>query len=401
MRILFRNLDPGCGGGVSSTCKLLEAYCTKYVDDHLTIMCTRRSPLAALHRFANVEVQVVPSGPMREIQRLTWGTYECRRQLARAAYDIVWCMNVGPYIKTTVPQILSLQNAYQVYPWNVARLHPGTRLRVAALRWFFRRSLRQTDAVIVQTELMKEYVRGIDGCPRRVVVLPKAVTSAPYDTGQPIAPTPATFITSVAGCMTLLYVATYSPHKNHRLLAAMMDLCRRRELPARLVVTLDPKQWSVAGGSGAESLVRSGHVLPVGWVAKDELCQLYPHCDVCVMPSLLESLSSAHLEAMQWRKPQIVADLPYAHDLCGEAAMYADPTDALSWVSCLETLQKDIVLSDRLVRRGKERLRTFPETWTAMADSQRQVFLCVLKNYRYERRTAHEPESENVNAFGE
>src|ERR1017187_3206030 len=99
MKILFRNLDPGAGGGISSTYKLLEAYCSKYVDDQLAIMCTGQSPLTALQRFANVEIQTVPSKPPREIQRLTWGIHGVRRQSDRKPYDLVWCMNVGPYVK--------------------------------------------------------------------------------------------------------------------------------------------------------------------------------------------------------------------------------------------------------------------------------------------------------------
>ncbi len=47
-------------------------------------------------------------------------------------------------------------------------------------------------------------------------------------------------------------------------------------------------------------------------LAKSHLRAVYSACHACVMPSLLESLSSSHLEAMQWGKPQISANLPYA-----------------------------------------------------------------------------------------
>ena len=59
------------------------------------------------------------------------------------------------------------------------------------------------------------------------------------------------------------------------------------------------------------------------------------------MPSHLESLSSAHLEAMQWGRPQITADLPYARDLCGPAALYVPVDDWNAWRREIERLRDD------------------------------------------------------------
>ena len=378
MEILFRHLDPGTSGAVSSLCKLLEAYAVRFPGDRLTVMCADGSPLAALRQLANIEIESLPGGPGREIHRLAWAVRGIRRQLARSSYDVVWSMNMGAYVRTAVPQVLSIHNAYQVYPWRFARLHPGTRLRVAAMRWFFRRSLACADAAIVQTERMREYVEAIPGCPPRVAVLPKAVISAAEDAGEPLPASLENALRGAGGAATLLYVATRIPHKNHPLLARMMEICRRRGIPARLVVTLDAGDWSAAGGAGAESLVRSGHVIAAGWVSKDQLRALYTSVDFCVMPSLLESLSSAHLEAMEWGRPQIAADLPYARDLCGDAALYADPADAGQWVAQLERLRADAALRERLASRGRERLEKFPATWSMMAERLRSIFADVV-----------------------
>ncbi len=48
---------------------------------------------------------------------------------------------------------------------------------------------------------------------------------------------------------------------------------------------------------------------------------------------LSECLSSSHLEAFAYSKPQIVADVPYAHDLCKNAALYANPNDVNDWIN--------------------------------------------------------------------
>ena len=96
------------------------------------------------------------------------------------------------------------------------------------------------------------------------------------------------------------------------------------------------------------------------------------------MPSLLESLSSAHIEAMYWKRPQIVADLPYAHDLCGDSALYAPPHDSSAWLSQVERLLADAPLREELVTRGVERLSAFPESWEVMADGIRAVLATAV-----------------------
>ncbi|MCX6620788.1 MAG: glycosyltransferase, partial [Acidobacteria bacterium] len=294
-----------------------------------------------------------------------------------------------------VPQALSVHNAYQAYPWSLARHHPGWRVRVAALRWFFRRSLRCADAVIVQTGMMREYVRAIEGCPDCVAVLPKAVLSSPDDPGESISPRLASLLDKDSGLFTALYVAGDTPHKNHSLLASIMRICSERAIPVRLVVTLNSEEWSRAGGPSAKHLTGSGRVIPAGWIPKGQLRDLYTRVDWCVMPSLLESLSSSHLEAMQWGRPQVAADLPYARDLCGDAAVYADVRDPYSWVACLERLRSEPDLGTRLVAHGFARLKAFPATWTDMAERIRAIFLDVVKPVRPEERS----DEEHVNAF--
>jgi len=92
-------------------------------------------------------------------------------------------------------------------------------------------------------------------------------------------------------------------------------------------------------------------------------------------------LSSAHVEAMYWKRPQIVADLPYAHDLCRDAALYADPKKAESWCDQVEKLLADPELQHALIARGTARIKDFPSSWTEMAEAVRPVFLSVLERH--------------------
>jgi glycosyltransferase involved in cell wall biosynthesis len=278
-------------------------------------------------------------------------------------------MNIGPYVHSGVPQVLSLHNAYQVYPFEYTRYHPKNRIRVSALRWFFRRSLAASDGVIVQTNLMRDYLLRFRRAPRQVVVIPKAVES---ERDAPALRLPDEIIDVLQngpgrGWPTFLYAATAEPHKDHKTVGNAVEILRRRGRNVRLVLTVDTSGVIAAAGADSKSLVESGHIGPLGWVRKEHLKSLYQACDFCVMPSLLESLSSAYLEAMKWSRPQICSDLPFSRDICGCAAIYARPGDPQDWANQMERLLDDTELQRRLIALGQQRMKSWPESWVEVA----------------------------------
>ena len=385
LRILYRHLDPGQSGAVSSFVKMIEGYCERFPDDDLTVMCTERSPLAKLGRLSNCHVEIVGKKVPREAYLLGAGDIAVWRLNRIRRFDVFWTVNVGLYTRGQVPQVLMVNNSHQVYPSESSVPHPSIKLRLLLLRQCFRRSLRLSSGVIVQTPLMKQCVRQIRGCPTRVVVLPKAVVAENNSSEHVLSMRVMQHVSKANAIPKLLFVATAVPHKNHKILAQMMKSFRQKDSAVRLFVTITRDEWQSLAGNSAVDLVESEHVIPLGWVDKDELGALYEACDACVMPSLLESLSSAHLEAMHWKIPQVVADLPYAHDLCGNSALYADPHDGAAWCRQVERLLGDTSLREQLVKNGAVRLSMVPRSWGEMAVGIREVLSAVAAEYASSR----------------
>ena len=120
--------------------------------------------------------------------------------------------------------MLGLHNAYQVYPWAVARHHPRSSLRRCGAADFFRRALRASDGIMVQTPLMAEYVRRIRGAPRRIAVISKAVETAEDVAFEPL---PDSIVRQLDGglgreAFTFVFIAVGYPHKNHAVLVSAM-----------------------------------------------------------------------------------------------------------------------------------------------------------------------------------
>lgn len=368
MRILFQYFSGG-GGGLSNVILLLKTYVREFPDDELIVVCSEGSELAQLASFPNVRVVTIPSGRVKEWTRFRLGLIGLRKLVRQHEVDVVWSLNLGSYVRLPVPSLLALNNAHQVYPWAITRFHPGSPLRVALLRFFFRRSLKSADAVLVQTPLMADYSRKIAGAPSNIFVVPKAVERSGDVVAEALPASLADRLSSARkeGSRLWLYVATAMPHKNHKVvLDAFSELANRGSRDS-LILTLSREEAESFGGEGVASLIANGRLVLAGWVKKEHLRALYDSCDACVMPSLLESLSSSHLEAMEWSKPQIVADLPYARDLCGDSAVYVPADSSTAWADAIERVSHDLSLQRELVESGKARIRDFPEAWSECA----------------------------------
>ena len=381
MRITFYYYMGG-GGGLSNLIVLLRTMAQHHPEDSIEIVTSPSAKFHALQDVPNIRVRRVGVTGVQEIDRMLLGIGILPRLLGAAKADVLWSVNLGPYVRTKVPSVLSVNNAYQVYPWKVSRYHPGSRIRVAILRWLFRRSLRLADAVIVQTPVMAEYVREIAGGPARVHVAPKAVEREGDIQREPLPEVLARKLEAGLGrgAFTCLYVSTWMPHKNHiTLLRAFSQLAQRR-IAARLILTVTEQEILATGFTGAAALLESGYVVATGWVEKAFLHSLYEECDACLMPSHLESLSSAHLEAMQWRRPQITADLPYARDLCGPAALYVPVDDWNAWAREIERLRDDEPLRRELVMAGSTRMNHYPASWTEAANTVHRVLASATRD---------------------
>lgn len=377
MRILFQYFSGG-GGGLSNIGLLLGAYARKFPSDEIIVVCSHDSPLlVSLVEHPNVFLMPIRRGTFQELIRFRLGVVGINNIAHSVRADIIWSINLGSYFPSNTPSVLSVNNPHQVYPWVVSRFHPGSRLRVAFLRFFYSLSARAADALIVQTPLMASYLKlGVRRKNFPIFVIPKAVEKSDDVVHDPLSSDIAMKLKNalIRGFRLWLFVATALPHKNHRVILDAFEELRVQGHLVCLVLTITEDEAVSLGGPLARDLITSGRVIALGWVGKRHLRALYEACGSCVMPSVLESLSSSHLEAMEWECPQIVADLPYARDLCGPAAIYVDPQDKYQWADAILLVGRDIELRTALVNAGRERISTFPASWSECAMQVRDVF---------------------------
>jgi glycosyltransferase involved in cell wall biosynthesis len=154
-------------------------------------------------------------------------------------------------------------------------------------------------------------------------------------------------------------IGSLSPHKNIQMLVAAFDGAKE-SLP--LLVVAGGGNARVFGKAGLQS---SDKVAFLGRVSDEELRALYENATVLLFPSLAEGFGLPPLEAMYCGCPVIASTAGALPEVCGEAALYADPQDSETWIARITELCGDPALADRMRAAGKRRAAHF--TWKRAA----------------------------------
>jgi glycosyltransferase involved in cell wall biosynthesis len=169
----------------------------------------------------------------------------------------------------------------------------------------------------------------------------------------------------------ILFVGSIEPRKNlERLLLAYQGLEESARSEVKLVL---------AGFKGWEnerivSLIRKmrSDVFYLGYLPEGDLGKIYNLARLLVYPSLYEGFGLPPLEAMACGCPVVVSNAASLPEVCGEAAVYAEPEDPDSIREEIVQILRDDRLRNALVEKGIVRASSF--SWEKSAREHLRVF---------------------------
>ena len=322
----------------------------------VTVFC---SPAA--HRGfelpANDRLDVVdaPLGERGPAGRLAWQYLRLPAMARRLGADVLLGLSGGGVAPRGTPGVLLIQQSLPFCEEAMATLSAGQRIRARALGWNMRIAAKRSAAVAVQTPTMARWVSQIYRLdPARVRLFePCATAEAPTREAPELAA-----MRQSDNVARFLYVGNSSAYKNLGVLAGAMKHLRERCVAAQLFATV-PQGHPVLAAPGVEAL---------GPMSRPVLSEAYRLATALVMPSLVETVGLPMLEAFQAGTPVVAADRPYAHDVCGDAALYFDPYSAGALADRLEHIASDPTSRERLsvLGLGVARARSDAKPYDAM-----------------------------------
>lgn len=289
----------------------------------------------------------------------------CRKYQADICFTLV---DIGP-IRLKIPHVVLLQQALIVYrEWVFEQLWTaGERWKFRYTRWHFGRMAPHCAAITVQSPVMAARVQELYHVPRdKLWVVPSAL---PTQTRPVIAsPGPHPQMMAVNKPCRLLFLATGYEHKNHIILPELGRELRHRKLVnmVHLFVTLDPNRRAYERDLLTSLATETDWVTNLGRLSAAMVPEAYVAANALFMPTLVESFGLIYLEAMAYDCPILTSDRDFARWLCGDLALYFEPTDPVSVADTIEWFAHAGV-PDQYPEQARQRLAEFPASWEPVA----------------------------------
>lgn len=154
---------------------------------------------------------------------------------------------------------------------------------------------------------------------------------------------------------SFLYLASNYEQKNLPFFNLLIPVLLKRNIQCRFYLTLTDESYKrlFTDENIRERLINLGPVDP------EKAPEIYNKADALFFPSLLETFSANYPEAMKMERPILTSDLPFAHDVCADAALYFNPYDAEDAADKIEQIINERQLREMLIANGNKRLTIF------------------------------------------
>jgi glycosyltransferase involved in cell wall biosynthesis len=127
-----------------------------------------------------------------------------------------------------------------------------------------------------------------------------------------------------------------------------------------LVIAGPDGHWrSAAEARRVRALLEQPQVMRLAWQSPQSVAALLAGARALLMPSLTEGFGLPAIEAMRAGVPAMVSKIGAAAEIAGDAALTVDPHHVAEIAAGIARLDRDQMLRDRLIARGRARAATF------------------------------------------
>jgi glycosyltransferase involved in cell wall biosynthesis len=267
--------------------------------------------------------------------------------------DVVFTTSGPAYWKPKAPHLMGYNLPHYIYKdspfFKLLTFHQKVKwkLKGEVIKYFTK---RDAQAYVVQTEDVNARLRKwIDA--KNVITVTNTYGSQYNNKGtsQKLLPE------KKSEEYRLLLLSGYYTHKNIELINKIVPLLiKQGDSDVKFVLSLPEEDYKKI----IEQNVRE-HVINIGPVRPEDCPKLYKECDAVFLPTLLECFSATYAEAMKMKLPIITTNLGFAKTVCGKAALYFEPLNAVDASEKILQLKNTPSLKNKLLNAAESEIEKF------------------------------------------
>ena len=278
-------------------------------------------------------------------------------------YDVVHYHCLGPALFSFLPRLAGKKTVVTVQGLDWRRAKWG-RVAARVLRWGEAAAVKLPDATMVVSRTLQQHYR--DEYQRDTVYVPNGATIAPRHPPKQI------LAWGLEPDNYILFLGRFSPEKNCHLLVNAFER-----------IHTDMKLVFAGGSSHSDSYVEelrlheSPQIRFLSWVSGSDLEELLSHAALFVLPSELEGLSLALLDAMAAGVCVLTSDIPENREVVDGAAFTFRRGEAADLERMLDVLIHNPELRRQAAAAERERVQS-EYRWPEIARSIAATYCNVL-----------------------
>ena len=164
---------------------------------------------------------------------------------------------------------------------------------------------------------------------------------------------------SIQKSQYFLYTGQHREHKNLITLVKAFHAFLAKNNNYKLILTgkVNPLYPAVS-----EYIIKNNlekNIILAGLVSETELLALYKNAKAYIFPSLYEGFGIPPLEAMAMNTPVIASTSSCIPEICGDSALYFNPTDSKELVEKMQELVNNKWLEEKLIQSGQIQVKKY------------------------------------------
>ena len=360
IRLIINMSTITLGGGVQASITFLEFILNnKKICSKFKIILILTDKLYKEISNNDFETYVLHKSPAHPIKG-----YSARKRLLKIESefkpDIIFSIGFPSYVKFKAAEIGRYTNPFEICNTSLAfsKLNLIQKLKRSALSFYRLYHAKNASFFITQTELAKRgIIKKLRISEDNVLVSANTVNSRFIDKNK-------IEIDSFSGedkhklifCLSAAY-----KHKNLEIIPNVaLSLTKKFNYDFKFLLTL-PFESNIFKKiiKKSKSLGVFNNIINLGELSLDSVYFQYKNCDCLFLPSLIEIFSSTYLEAMAMKVPIVTTDLPFAKEICGDAALYFNPLSAEDASFKINEVLNNKNTKNNLIKKGNHQIKKY------------------------------------------
>lgn len=267
--------------------------------------------------------------------------------------DVIYSISSPCYFSFKSKEVMRFANAWVTcpnkYAWN--SLNFREKLYMKFYCYNQRRLLRKAEYILTQSQSVKEGLLYITKLPaKNIAVVPNVLPDIMKQ--QSLTPKVIDEKWHDIAC-----VAAPFSHKNLSIIPYVLKELRDRHnicnVRFHMTIPYNNILWKKIFLEAKDLNVGAG-IVNHGYCSQSDLADIYRSCQICFVPTLLETFSATILEAAYFGLNIVATDFYFNREILNDAAIYFEPTNSTSAANAIVLLLRDKLLKEILLQKSIE-----------------------------------------------